>query len=69
MVFDDEPLADIAETLQDTYGYTIEFRKADARQLRLTGSYPAGRIDLLIAAVRAVHSVKVERQGAKIIFE
>lgn len=69
MVFDNEPLDEIAETLLDTYGYTIEFRNAGTAKLRLTGSYPAGRTDLLIAAIKAVHGVKVEQQGAKIIFD
>lgn len=67
--FDNEALADIAETLQDTYGYTIEFRTTGVQDLRLTGSYPADRINLLLSAIREVHGVKVQQQGTKIIFE
>lgn len=67
--FEDEPLAGIAETLEDTYGYTIEFRTTGVQDLRLTGSYPTNRINLLLSAIREVHGVKVQQQGAKIIFE
>lgn len=69
LVFEDEPLRAIAEVLEDTYGYRTEFRHAEAAGFRLTGSYPADQISLLLAAIREVHGVKVSEQNGTIIFE
>lgn len=69
LVFDNETLAGITQVLEDTYGYHVTFRKTGAQSLRLTGSYPTDRLNLLFAAIREVHRVKVQQQGAAIIIE
>ena len=69
LVFEDEPLENIAAELEDTYGYKVIFHKQSTKHLRLTGSYPAGQPGLLLAAIKAVHGINVRQQGTDITFE
>ncbi len=69
LVFENETLAGITQVLEDTFGYQVTFRNAGAESLRLTGSYPTDRLNLLFAAIREVHRVKVQQQDSAIIIE
>ncbi|WP_198674106.1 FecR family protein [Chitinophaga alhagiae] len=69
LVFENEPLSSIAAILEDTYGYTVQFRKTAAKDLRLTGTYPGNQIGLLLSAMRAVHGVKIEQRDSTIVIE
>lgn len=69
LVFENEPLSSIADMLEDTYGYTVQFRKTAAKDLRLTGTYPDNQIGLLLSAMREVHGVTVEQRDSTIVIE
>lgn len=69
MVFSNTPLTDIAELLEDNYGYTITWKNEQLRNLRFTGSCAGNNPGLLLSAIAEAYNIRVTRNGNNILFE
>ncbi|MFY0256289.1 FecR family protein [Chitinophaga sp. 30R24] len=69
LVFRDEPLISIAQQLEDTYGYHIQFGKKRMENLLFTGAGPADDPALLLSAIATVHQLTMKQKHSLIIFE
>ena len=69
LVFRDESLRDIAQHLEDIYGYRIQFSNKKMESLLFTGSGPAADPAMLLKAMATVHQLKMTQNNSFIIFE
>lgn len=68
-VFDDTPLAEVAEAVEGTYGVRLEFAEASLSQKRLTASLPVDDVEVLARVIDGIFSLQHRRQGQAIYFE
>lgn len=66
LVFDNTPLASIAETIHDNYGYTVEFANPDLATKRLTATLPDPNLDVLLRALEKAFSLTITRTNKTI---
>jgi transmembrane sensor len=63
LVLDRTPLAEVAQTLRDTYGLEVEMANDDIGRRTITGEVPLANLDLLLQAMETSFDLKVTRQG------
>lgn len=69
LVFTNAPLRQVAQVLEDNYGYTIQWKKTSMKDSSFTGSCPSDNIRLLTAAISAVYNTNVTIKDNTIVFE
>jgi transmembrane sensor len=69
LLFRDTPLINVAQQLEDIYGYKIQFRNRKMEGLLFTGSGPADDPSMLLKAMATVHQLKMKQNNSVIIFE
>jgi transmembrane sensor len=69
LVYRGESLINIAQQLEDIYGYHIQFRDKTMEGLLFTGSGPAADPSMLLKAMATVHQLKMTQNNSVIIFE
>lgn len=69
LLFRNTPLINIAQQLEDIYGYRIQFRNKQTEGLLFTGSGPADNPAMLLKAMATVHQLKMKQNNSVIIFE
>ncbi|WP_185937457.1 FecR family protein [Chitinophaga polysaccharea] len=69
LLFRDTPLINVAQQLEDIYGYRIQFRNKKTEGLLFTGSGPADDPAVLLKAMATVHQLKMKQNNSVIIFE
>lgn len=69
LVYRDESLINVAQQLEDIYGYHIQFRNKRMEGLLFTGSGPAADPGMLLKAMATVHQLKMTQNNSVIIFE
>jgi transmembrane sensor len=69
LVYREESLVNVAQQLEDIYGYHIEFRNKRIEGLLFTGSGPAADPALLLKAMATVHQLKMKQSNSVVIFE
>ncbi|CAL1519001.1 FecR domain-containing protein [Chitinophaga sp. MM2321] len=69
LVYRDEPLINVAQQLEDIYGYHVEFKDKKMEGLLFTGAGPADDPALLLKAIATVHQLKMKQSNSVIIFE
>lgn len=67
LVFEDTPIYQIAQYLEDTYGLFVVFREESLQDLRFTGAVPNQEIDLFLRVLGESMDVNISRQGQTII--
>ena len=60
LVFDNTPLGEIAQLLEDRYGYEIVFEHALAKKEAFTGTFPADRIHILLTTLQKSTPMMIE---------
>lgn len=68
-LFEDKPLGEIAQQLEDTRGLQVIFADESLRQLRFTGTLPNADLDKFLLVLSKSFGIKVSRQGSQIIFQ
>jgi ferric-dicitrate binding protein FerR (iron transport regulator) len=68
IVFDDTPLHEAAQMLQDTYGLSVEVADPEMAARKLTGELQTGDVNVLISALSRLLDADVQRNGNKIVF-
>ena len=69
LVFVSTSLIEIAQLLEDNYGFTVEFRDENLKGERFTGSASVDNLDELIDKLNKVFGLNVQRQGNSLIFQ
>jgi ferric-dicitrate binding protein FerR (iron transport regulator) len=69
LVYREESLINIAQQLEDIYGYHIQFSAKRMEGLLFTGSGPAADPAILLKAMATVHQLKMTQNNSVIIFE
>lgn len=69
LVYRGESLINVAQQLEDIYGYHIQFRDKRMEGLLFTGSGPAADPGILLKAMATVHQLKMTQNNSVIIFE
>lgn len=68
LIFRDQSLGQIANRLEDTYGYQITFENSAIRREKFTVSIPTDEVELLFPMLSRAFSLKMTRQGNHITF-
>lgn len=68
-LFEDKPLGEIAQQLEDTRGLQVIFAEESFRQLRFTGTLPNADLDKFLLVLSKSFGIKVSRQGSQIILQ
>lgn len=69
LIFRQTRLAEIARELEDTYGLDVTFADQSLAEKKLTGTFAADRLEVLLKAMEEVHQLSVTRQGNEITIE
>lgn len=69
MVFENMKLSEIAVMLEDNHGYRAVFGDPELKELRFTGSYSTGKIDILLRAIEESFDIQIMKDGKTITFQ
>jgi ferric-dicitrate binding protein FerR (iron transport regulator) len=68
LIFEDTPLFEVAEKLEDYYGVEIEIHGRDIAGRQLTGTLPNNDLGIVLKSLSASHNLTIDRDGNTIIF-
>jgi transmembrane sensor len=69
LVFDQTPLSEVAQTIEEQFGTRVEIRNPALREKRLTGEISLVNEALLLEALETIYNVRARRDGATLVFE
>jgi transmembrane sensor len=69
LVFVGTRLDEIAQVLEDNYGYEVEFESEAAKENEFTGSASVDNLDELLGKMERVFNLKMSRDGKKLIIK
>lgn len=61
--FDDTPLAEVAQRLEENYGVSVRFDEPLLRRKRVTGEVSARELDTILLALSRLFDISVQRSG------
>ncbi len=61
--FDDTPLAEVAQLLEDNYGVRVYFADRRLRHKRVTGEISAQQLDIILKALSRLFDISVQQSG------
>lgn len=67
MVFEDTSLGEIARTLEDNYGYKIQFTDPALTKLTFTGTFDTDNADQLLTIFQKTFDITLKKEGRSII--
>jgi ferric-dicitrate binding protein FerR (iron transport regulator) len=68
-VFDDTPLAEIAQRIEDTYGLPVVIKKPGLAQRTFTATIPTKNLDVLLLALSEAFGMEIEKNETEIVFQ
>ena len=68
LVFDQTPLKELAQTLEDTYGLQIHFEHEALKERALSGEISSATADDILFAIGETFNIKVTRDGNAVTF-
>jgi ferric-dicitrate binding protein FerR (iron transport regulator) len=68
-VFDDTPLAEIAQRIEDTYGLPVVLKKPGLAQRTFTATIPTKNLDVLLLALSEAFGMEIEKREKEIVFK
>jgi len=69
LVFDNTPLSEVAETIQNTYGKTVTFADPTLKRRRLTGTIPDDDLNRLTQALVTAFDLRITVRDDAILIE
>jgi ferric-dicitrate binding protein FerR (iron transport regulator) len=69
LVFDQTPLSDVAQTIEDHFGTRVEIRNPALRDKRLTGEISLANEALLLEALETIYGIRARRDSATLVLE
>jgi ferric-dicitrate binding protein FerR (iron transport regulator) len=67
LVFNETPLREVAQLLEDNYGLSVEFDNPATAAKKLSGVMPADNLPLLLRAIEQSFALKAEQNGNRIL--
>jgi ferric-dicitrate binding protein FerR (iron transport regulator) len=68
-VFDDTPLADIAQRIEDTYGVPVVLTTPGLADRTFSATIPTKNLDVLLLALSEAFGMEIEKHETKIVFK
>ncbi|QHT71698.1 DUF4974 domain-containing protein [Rhodocytophaga rosea] len=69
LTFDDTPLWQIAQTLEDNYGLKVDIQDSTLLNRRYTGSTPADKVDILLSKLSKIFDARVTRNENSVMLK
>jgi ferric-dicitrate binding protein FerR (iron transport regulator) len=69
MIFDNTPLTDVAQVIQDYYGIQIVIADSLLATRQFTGTLPNNDLDVILMALRTAYPMQIERNDEQIIMK
>jgi ferric-dicitrate binding protein FerR (iron transport regulator) len=69
MIFDNTPLTDVAQAIQDYYGIQIVIADSLLATRQFTGTLPNNDLDVILMALRTAYPMQIERNDEQIIMK
>ena len=69
LVFDDAPLWEVAQNIEDAFGYKITFKDSTLAELRFTGATPANDLDLLLKVLEGTFTLDIQKSNKEILIQ
>ncbi|HEX8528999.1 MAG TPA: FecR domain-containing protein, partial [Cytophagales bacterium] len=67
-VFDDTPLADIAQRIEDTYGVPVVLATPGLAERTFSATIPTKNLDVLLLALSEAFGMEIEKHQTQIVF-
>lgn len=67
--FENTPISEIAQVLEDNYGVNLIIGDKSIGKRKLTGSYPADDINIIIKAMAGIFNLNITKQNNQFILE
>lgn len=67
--FSGTPLAEIAQVLEDNYGYTVIFADPSLQNRNFSGSSPSDDVGELLSTLSRIFNIRVTQKGKEIVFD
>lgn len=68
LIFEDQTLAEVAQTLEDTYGVQVVFEDEQLQHLIFNGVVPSDNIEILLEALSVIYQMDISREEDVITF-
>lgn len=68
LVFNGTPLSEIAQVLEDNYGYTVTFGDVSLVDRKFSGSSPSDDVPELLNTLSRIFNIRITQKGKEIIF-
>jgi ferric-dicitrate binding protein FerR (iron transport regulator) len=68
-VFDDTPLAEIAQRIEDTYGVPVVLKTSGLAQRTFSATIPTKNLDVLLLALSESFGMDIEKNETEIVFK
>jgi transmembrane sensor len=65
-VFNDTPLADVVDELEDNYGFSVVLQDAKLNEKRITAKIPRKDVDVLLNVLSETLDIKIQRDGKQL---
>jgi ferric-dicitrate binding protein FerR (iron transport regulator) len=69
LLFDNTPLSEVADLIQDTYGKSVVFASPELMSRRLTGSIPSNDLGRLTRALSRAFGLRITEQDNQLLIE
>jgi ferric-dicitrate binding protein FerR (iron transport regulator) len=69
MIFDNTPLTEVAQVIQDYYGIDILIADTVLASRRFTGTLPNNDLDVILMALQTAYPMQIERNRNRIILK
>jgi transmembrane sensor len=67
--FEETPLSQVAEKIEDYYGVTIEIADKDLAARQLTGTLPNNDLGVVLRSLSSAHNLIIQRDDDRIVFK
>ena len=69
LVFENTPLAEVAQIIQDYYGIKVIIENSRLVSRQFTGTLPNNDLDVILLALSTAYKIEIEQQGDRIILK
>lgn len=66
LVFENTPLSEVAETIQDYYGVSIILNDSLLSTRQFTGTLPNNDLDIILLALKTSYKINIEQKGRRL---
>ncbi|MEK6479728.1 FecR domain-containing protein [Catalinimonas sp. 4WD22] len=68
LIFEDQTLAEVAQTIEDTYGVQVVFEDEQLQHLIFNGVVPSDNVEILLEALSGIYQMEISREEDVITF-